>query len=138
MKRALQIQEEIKTIDGCQKLINVWQFRMRWLYFEIRGIGKPYYDILSTIINKETLEIESNKIYDSLNENDRNKLNRLAQLILISSILQERITDISKIQTKLILNHFGEYGTTPDLLHPYGGFLGKKSIDECENKELIY
>ena len=138
MKKALQITEETQTIDGCQKLINVWQFRMRWLYFEIRKIGRYYYNVLKKIINEDTLEIEREELFNSLSEDDQNKLARLTQLISISSKLQDKITEIGRIQTKQFLNYFGEHGTTPELSHPYGGYLGKDNINECDNLELKY
>lgn len=138
MKKALQINEEILTIDGCQKLINVWQFRMRWLYFEIRKIGRYYYNLLQKVMDETTNEIKNEELFESFSKEEQIKLERLLKLITLMSIVYNKVMDVNDIQSKLFIKYFGKYGTTPELSYPYGGFLGKDRIEECGNLELKY
>ena len=138
--KALLLEKELKTIVGCQKIINVWQYRQRNIWFAIQALINA---------NKKSF-LEFKKLFN-LSENEQNEQldilgfmstpwsKRMCKLIFCFDKITTEIEKIGEIRMHLQIEYFADNGKIfePDGFL-YSGFIGQKSITECKNKKLIY
>lgn len=140
--KALLLEEELKTIDGCQKVINVWQYRQRNIWFAIQALidanKESFTEFKKVTSNKKLSRNERKDQLEKLNPIWKTWIERMTRLSYYFDKITSEIERISKIMFPLRIKYFADTGKVSDTTFLYSGFIGQKSIDECKNKKIIY